>query len=334
MNDEKKDALATYSPKTPANLPDAGNLRQLATELLASDFFKNIQKASQAVAIILYGAEIGLGPTASLQNIAIVNGKMCIATTVLQALFQKQGGRVKVIERSDQRAVVELIKNGWEPYKHEYTQKDAVAEGLWDKDGWRKRPKTMLLYRAISGGLRVYDPGSFMGVYTTEELEDNPGGFVEDKPTQTLPPAAAPEGGKPAKKGPGRPKAEKAGPEPSPEPEKPATAQPEAQPGEKDPGQSFGEEIGAEFKGEPTEEDRVIGEIKTALANQGVDEKAFKEWLLGHQAKMKPPRKFLIRWNKALRFHGGDLADLKYLARAAEPAVAMFRYANAAPVKE
>ncbi len=326
MNGEKQDALALARPSAVVGLPDAKNLREIVTELMNSQFFKAILTAPQGIAIVLYGQALGIEPVIALQTIQPVNGRMCVTTTVLQALFQKQGGRVRVLERTEDRAKVELQKGNWEPYIHEYTRQDAMAEGLWDKDNWKKRSKAMLLYRAISGGLRVYDPGSFLGIYTAEEMEDYPQGFPSEAESK---PPAAPEQEKAAKRGPGRPKAEKATPEAQPAPEKPAEAQSEAPPAGKEAPQSFGEEIGAEFdtpKGEKSPEDIEIENIKVRLKEAGVDEKAFKAWLMGHQSTMKPPRKFVSKWQNALRFHGAPAEDLKYLSLALLSAIAMFRY--------
>jgi hypothetical protein len=324
MNGEKQDALVLARPSAMVGLPDIKNLRETVTELMNSQFFKAIMTAPQGIAIVLYGQALGIEPVIALQTIQPVNGRMCVTTTVLQALFQKQGGRVRVLERTEDRAKVELQKGNWEPYIHEYTRQDAMAEGLWDKDNWKKRSKAMLLYRAISGGLRVYDPGSFLGIYTSEEMEDYPQGFPSE--SEAKPAAAAPDPEKAAKRGPGRPKAEKPASEAQLAPEKPAAAQPEAPPAEKQAPQSFGEEIGADFQGEKTQEDIEIDDLKARLKDMGVDEKAFKEWLLDHQTKMKPPRKFVSKWKNALRFHGAPEEDLKYLKMALVSAVAMWRY--------
>lgn len=327
MNGEKQDALALARPSAMVGLPDIKNLRETVTELMNSQFFKAILTAPQGIAIVLYGQALGVEPVIALQTIQPVNGRMCVTTTVLQALFQKQGGRVRVLERTEDRATVELQKGNWEPYIHEYTRQDAMAEGLWDKDNWKKRSKAMLLYRAISGGLRVYDPGSFLGIYTSEEMEDYPQGFPTE--AEPRPPVAMPEPEKSPKKGPGRPKADKSTPTAQTAPEKPAEAQTDPAPAAKEEGQSFGEEIGADFdtpKGEKSPEDIEIESIKARLKEAGVDEKAFKAWLMGHQSTMKPPRKFVSKWQNALRFHGAPVEDLKYLSLALLSAIAMFRY--------
>jgi hypothetical protein len=288
------------------------------------------------MAIILYGQAIGLPEVVALDKIQIVNGRMCILTTVLQALFQKQGGRVKILERSDEKARVELSKPGWEPYIHEYTKADAVAEGLWGKDNWKKRPKTQLLYRAISGGLRVYDPGSHLGVITVEEMEDYPGGFPETPAQETPKLEPAKETPKPEKTplrgSKGRKKADSPPPaaEPKPEEEEPPPPEPPESDDfmdgeEEDPLEGPNVNTGdpATSGGDP-EIEETVQQIKEGLEAKGVDEKEFKTWLIEYQGKMKTPHKFLIRLGKAIRYNRAEKAELDYLLTALGSAVDIF----------
>ena len=231
MSLEKGKELALVQ-RAPIVIPDAQNLRVFVTDLMNSEFFKSVMKAPQAIAIVLYGQALGLEPVIALQTIQPVNGRMCISTTVLQALFQRKGGRVKVLERSEEKARVEFSFPGWDPYIHEYTKHDAIDEQLWEKDNWKKRRKTMLLYRAISGGLKVYDPGSHLGIVTTEEAEDYPNGLPEDAavvPEKEKGSQKAPESAKePVKQAPAAKKEASPAPGAAPAKEKPAEAQKEA----------------------------------------------------------------------------------------------------------
>ncbi|HUX39335.1 MAG TPA: hypothetical protein VMV44_15655 [Rectinemataceae bacterium] len=338
MTDQKKtDALVL----APANLPDALNIRTLATDLINSAFFKGISAVPQAVAIILHGQEIGLSPTVALQTISIVNGRMCISTTVLQALFQKRGGRIKILERSEERARVEFSRPGWETYVHEYTKEDAIAEELWNKDNWKKRRKTMLLYRAISGGQKVFDPGASMGIITTEEMEDYPNGLPEDT-------VAKPEAEKSPEKAPEAPKQASPTPEASPKAEKPATAPAEAKkPGR--PKKSEAPKDGFELEAEPddiaamaehadskTDEDILVDSIKAELAAAGVDVKEFKAWLFAFQddERMKLHPRMVVKLGKNLRFHGAVREDLEYLKAQLGGAIAVFRHAKSQAEKK
>lgn len=334
MTDENK-GVVLYEMAAVTKIPDALNLRAIATDLLNSGLYPNVKNATQAIAVIATGQEIGLGPTASLQYIAPINGRMTMESKVMLALFQRSGGKIKILERSKAAARVEFSKPGNVPYTFEYTDAMAKTELLWDKATWKKMPDTMLFWRCLSNGIKAYDPGVIMGIaMSTEEAEDYPGGIA---------PEAKPEPGKEAKKGPGRPKAEKPSPEAQKAPEKPAQAQLEAAPAAK-PAPPKAESSDFELEDKKTgfedaetsetagEEDETITAIKKGLEEQGVELKAFKEWLIGHQDKMKPgvmggpKRKFLVKLGKSIRFHGGVHEDHVYLLTGLVPAVGMFHY--------
>jgi len=334
MTDKKEDALAIVQ-HTMA-IPDAANLRALATDMINSAFFKSVLAVPQAVAIILHGQEIGLSPTVALQMISIVNARMCISTTVLQALFQKRGGRIKILERSEERARVEFSRPGWETYVHEYTQQDAKDEQLWDKDNWKKRKKTMLLYRAISGGQKVYDPGASMGIITTEEMEDYPNGLPDDAKTK-------PEAEKAPEKALEGPKAAPPMPEGSPKAGKPATAKKTAPPkaaeapkAESGPAEDDDPFSGAEHAESESDEDILVNELKAAIEAEGVDVRAFKEWLFTFQdeEKMRLHPRMVVKLGKSLRFHGAVREDLEYLKAQLNGAIAVFRHAKSQEEKK
>jgi len=346
MTEEKKDALAVVQ-HTMA-IPDAANLRVLATDMINSAFFKSVSAVPQAVAIILHGQEIGLSPTVALQMISIVNGRMCISTTVLQALFQKRGGRIKILERSEERARVEFSRPGWETYVHEYTQQDAKDEQLWDKDNWKKRKKTMLLYRAISGGQKVYDPGASMGIITTEEMEDYPNGLPEDTA-----PKIKPEAEKAPDKALEAPKAVSPAPEASPKAEKPTAVQSGPAPAKKPgrPKASVAPRGGFELEAEPddisamaehadskSDEDILVDSIKAALeaVTPPVDVKEFKAWLFEFQKdeRMRLHPRMVVKLGKSLRFHGAVREDLEYLKAQLNGAIAVFRHAKSQAEKK
>jgi hypothetical protein len=268
------------------------------------------------------------------------------------ALFHRSGGKTKILKHDKESCRIEFSKPGYEPYISEYTHAMAVTEGLVGKGGaWSKMEETMLQWRAVSNGIRAYDPGVVMGIaLTKEEVEDYPEGIAVE----------APKGEEPAKKAPGKAKVAK----PTPEPEKAPVSSPEAPqgpiPAQKQapqpqagrpqrvataPGVSGFEaedDIAAmaEHAESQTEEDLICAKLNAAIEESGVDPKVFKEWLFSRQARMHTPdksrtRKFLTKWkNGALRFHGGIAEDLEYLLLGIQPAIGMFRYETKPADKE
>lgn len=172
MSEMKKDALAKAPAEGLAQLPDHRNLRALASDLLNSGLFPAVKNVSGAITIIEYGRELGIPPVAALQTMAIVQGRISLEAKGMMALFQNKGGRIKILERSKTVARIELSKDGREPHVHEYTMEQAKQEKLSGKDNWLKMPETMLFWRAVSTGIRLFDPGSVFGLYSTEEMRD------------------------------------------------------------------------------------------------------------------------------------------------------------------
>ena len=336
MTDKNNEAL-TIVQRAPVVIPDATNLRTFVTDLMNSQFFKAVASAPQGIAIVLYGQALGLEPTVAMQTIQPVNGRLCVSTTVLQALFQRKGGRIKVLERSDERARVEFRYADWDPYIHEYTQQDAKDEELWDKANWKKGKKRMLLYRCISGGLKVYDPGSHLGIITTEEMEDYPNGLPDDAKDR-------PEAGKAPERALEAPKAASPSPEGSPKAKPTPKATPDASTAKKQaiPKASAAPKDGFELEPEPgddiaamaehseskSDEDILVDSIKAALEAKGVDVKEFKEWLFEFQndPKMKLHPVMVVKLGKNLRFHGAVREDLEYLKSQLGGAVDVFRH--------
>lgn len=162
-------------------------------------------KVSNAVARVLYGMEIGLSPTQSLQSICVINGKPSIWGDALPALC-RASGKVEFIEEfmegdGDKLCAVFRTKRVGQPNTHEvrFSAADAKAAGLWEKPGpWKQYKPRMLKMRARSFGLRDVYPDVLKGIITAEEAidyQDDPGVrqaevvLPEDKPTSEKPPS-------------------------------------------------------------------------------------------------------------------------------------------------
>lgn len=129
-----------------------------------------------------------------MQTYHLIKGKVSKRADAIQADFQRTGGKVKIVQRDADGAVVELEKDGTK-FKSACLWKDCLLEPFVYKGGMddlkkpeaqrvvkenyatpRKRSQ-MLWARAISDGVRAVDPASVQGAYTPEELED-----IDDAP--------------------------------------------------------------------------------------------------------------------------------------------------------
>jgi hypothetical protein len=164
---------------------------EVADSLVQTSFvpeaFKN--KAHEATAAILAGAEVGLSPMASLRSFDIIGGTAAPRAITLRAIVQSQGHQVWVKESTASRAVVCGSRRGSNVVETStWTLDRAKGLGLTNKDNWRKQPQNMLVARATAEVCRLVAADAILGIgYTVEELSDEPGttgtpGTVETQP--------------------------------------------------------------------------------------------------------------------------------------------------------
>lgn len=163
----------------------------------------------EATAAILYGAELGLGPIAALQNIFDVHGSPGIYARTAQALLEAKGFRFKTLENTDQVATVAGIhpntalgdvfswdnadekstftiedaeRAGWCPKPHDGDRGGVLVNGvryqsnangkLAGNEKYLTQPRQMLWAKAMMEVCRRLSPATLLGIaYSVEELE-------------------------------------------------------------------------------------------------------------------------------------------------------------------
>ncbi len=190
---------AQPAPKQPLGFGRAGvelasfdDLWRFATAVAASGLApKGLEKPEAIMIAVQFGAELGLPPMASLQNIAPINGRPSLwgdamlgvvrGTGQLEAFTEwyEQGG--KKLDRSPQdfaddvMAVCLIKRAGYEAVESSFSVADAKTAGLWKKQGpWSQYPARMLKFRARSFGLRDVFGDALRGLRTSEEVIDEP----------------------------------------------------------------------------------------------------------------------------------------------------------------
>jgi len=146
---------------------------------------KEERKRTEAEIILCVstGMEVGLGPAASFQNIAVINGVPSIWGDALPGLAYA-GGNVEYIEEffegdfdKGTLTAVCLVKRKDERKEHreEFSITDAKRANLWKntkKFPWITDPKGMLRRRAKARALRTKFPDVLCGIVSREEAED------------------------------------------------------------------------------------------------------------------------------------------------------------------
>ena len=161
----------------PANLQEAMQLaNMLAGSQVVPKYYQG--KAQDALVAMMMGAEIGLNPIQSLQNIAVINGRPSIWGDAMVALVQNHpafGGIEESFDDATMTASCTVWRNGGPRQTQTFSEVDAKKAGLWNKAGpWQQYPKRMLQLRARGFALRNQFADAIAGLITAEEAQDMP----------------------------------------------------------------------------------------------------------------------------------------------------------------
>ncbi len=132
--------------------------------------FRN--KPDEVLAVVMYGAELGIGPMQALQQINFVAGKPSASAELLRALVMEQGHQF-ILSGNGDEAIAQCRRKDWDEWREtRFTISDARRAGLSNGDNWKKYPDAMLAARVTSKACRLYFPDVISGMsYTPEEVE-------------------------------------------------------------------------------------------------------------------------------------------------------------------
>ncbi len=164
--------LAIYQEGT--IIKSYSDVESVAKAMVASGFFTDATKVSQAIVKIMAGNEIGIGPFGSMNGIHIIQGKPAFGANIMASKVKASGRyNYRVTEMTDANCTIEFMEhfNGaWQTVGvSSFSRDDAKKAGTKNLD---KFPRNMLFARAMSNGVRWYCPDVMNGstVYTPEEL--------------------------------------------------------------------------------------------------------------------------------------------------------------------
>lgn len=177
--------LTTYYEAPAALDPTGGRLvawaegltaaHRIGTALCSTAFvpahFKN--KPEEAAAAILYGDEIGLTPTQSLQNLYVISGKPALYARAMVALVLAAGHEVWTVSKSDAQVTVAGRRRGSSHVIEEtWSTARAAKAGYTNNKKYASDPQAMLYARAASDVCRQIAPDALAGLsYSVEEIE-------------------------------------------------------------------------------------------------------------------------------------------------------------------
>jgi hypothetical protein len=159
-----------------SNMDDA---YRFAVAVSKSGFAPKGMESPESIFIaIQFGAELGLTPMASLQSLAIINGRPAIYGDGALALVRSNPSfedytQTWIGEGDAMKAIVTVKRKGEKAIAAEFSVADAKKAQLWGKAGpWTQYPARMLMWRARGFALRDAFGDVLRGLSTVEEVED------------------------------------------------------------------------------------------------------------------------------------------------------------------
>jgi hypothetical protein len=149
--------------------------REIAAAFKASGLFPDLKSEAQAYVKVIAGAEMGIGPMASMSGINVIQGKPTLSANLLAALVKRHPAYdYRVTDHSDTTCRIEFRQDGEPSGVSEFTIEDAKRAGVANGQNWKKYPQAMLFARALTQGVRWYAPDVSAGpAYVPEELGVN-----------------------------------------------------------------------------------------------------------------------------------------------------------------
>lgn len=131
-------------------------------------------KPGNCLIAMQWGAELGLKPLQSLQNLAVINGRPALWGDAVIALVLASPVCEYVTEDDDGKTAYCRVKRKGAPEQvRTFSMDDAVKAGLAGKAGpWTQYPKRMRQMRARAFALRDVFPDVLRGMPIAEELQD------------------------------------------------------------------------------------------------------------------------------------------------------------------
>lgn len=159
-------------------------------EMIAGSGMFGCQKVEQGMVLAMQCLAEGKAPLELAKTYHIVEGKLSMRADAMLGRFLTTGGKVKWLERSNERVSASWTHGCNEDVVISVTLDEMRKNGVaMDKTGrnlkvnWERFPRQMLTARVISEAVRLLAPQIVAGIYTPEEVQD-----FTDKPS----PAPAP----------------------------------------------------------------------------------------------------------------------------------------------
>lgn len=177
----------------PTRVLDADEAHHLGSLLASSGYFQDAREAAQAAVKVMAGAELGIGPVASMRGVDIIKGEVSLGAGLVAAIVRRsERYDYDVKAWTDEGCTIVFTRDGKAMNPPiTFDKSDAVRAGLANGDNYRKYPKAMYFARAMTAGARAHCPDLFAGsIYTSGELDTQDAALTPTPPAWD---ATAPE---------------------------------------------------------------------------------------------------------------------------------------------
>lgn len=151
--------------------------KQLADALCTSDLVPAVYKGKpgNGAAAILYGAELGLNPIQSLQQVFVVHGSPAIYARTMVALVKARGYQIRTVDSTDESVTVVGVAPDGSQEQSTWTYERAKKAGYTSNKKYDTDPQAMLYAKAASEVCRKLAPDVLLGIsHSVEELRLEP----------------------------------------------------------------------------------------------------------------------------------------------------------------
>lgn len=164
-----KNEITTNIQKTNFNTSDLIEISKRVAEsgLLGS------KDENQIFTLMMLAYKDGINPVQASMDYHIIQGKPALSSQATLVRFQKAGGKIKYLKRTDNECTIEFSHEQAGELTITWNMERAKQAGLnLNKQNWKQYPRQMLAARCIAEGVRALYPTCLDGLYLVEEVQD------------------------------------------------------------------------------------------------------------------------------------------------------------------
>lgn len=164
-----KNEITTNIQKTNFNKND---LIEISKRVAGSGLLGS-RDENQIFTLMMLAYKDGINPVQASMDYHIIQGKPALSSQATLVRFQKAGGKIKYIKRTDTECTIEFSHEQAGELTITWNMERAKQAGLnLNKQNWKQYPRQMLAARCIAEGVRALYPACLDGLYLVEEVQD------------------------------------------------------------------------------------------------------------------------------------------------------------------